>query len=164
MGTHNKCADWFTSPQPSPRTPASLIHTHIHQRNPAGLLVPMISRDSTIPLVSLYVHRDSSTIPLGSLCIHRDAPSHKTSMPSRISATGLPALRLRSSLPLSWQRYSEITTLTSFEGQIILVDCRCRCVNLCVHWNVNVVHFLSPLLGVRRLFAHSRLVSNVSRA
>ena len=35
-----------------------------------------ISRDSTILLVSLCVHRDAPTIPLGSLCIHWDAPSH----------------------------------------------------------------------------------------
>jgi len=36
-----------------------------------------ISRDITIPLVYLCVHRDTPAIPLGSLCIHRNAPSHK---------------------------------------------------------------------------------------
>ena len=57
------------------RSPAGLRWCMCVFVNPAGLLV--ISRDSTIPLVSLCVHRDAPTIPVGSLCIHRDAPSHK---------------------------------------------------------------------------------------
>ena len=48
-----------------------------------------ISRDSTIPLVSLTIHRDAPTIPLCSLCIHRElsAPSNWTpiKMPSSTS-------------------------------------------------------------------------------
>ena len=33
---------YCTSPQPSSRTPASLIRTHVYQRNPAGLLVHLM--------------------------------------------------------------------------------------------------------------------------
>jgi len=87
---HHKCAVWCTSPQLSLWTPASLTHTHIHQHNLAGRVDSwFISRDSTIPLVSLCVHSDVPTIPLVSLCVHRDARSHKTPMPSRLSATQL---------------------------------------------------------------------------
>ena len=64
-----------TSLQPSP--PTSLIHTHIHQRNPAGLLVHL-QRQYNPPLVSLCVRRDAPTIQMSPLCIHMDAPSHKT--------------------------------------------------------------------------------------
>jgi len=55
-------------------------HTHTHTNRDA---IPLdswsISRDNTILLVSLCVHRDASTIPLASLqqCNHKDALSHK---------------------------------------------------------------------------------------
>jgi len=48
------------------------LQTHKHTpHNLAGLLAGFISRDSTIQLVSLCVHRDIPTTPLGSLCVHR---------------------------------------------------------------------------------------------
>ena len=62
------------SPGASPRT--SPIHTQTYT-NAMTLDSWSISRDNTIPLVSLCVHRDEPTIPRGALCIHGDATSHK---------------------------------------------------------------------------------------
>jgi len=61
---------------PAPKSSFTpLTHTHVHQLNPAGLLVHLQRQYN--PLVSLCVHRDALTIPLGSLCVHRNTPSDK---------------------------------------------------------------------------------------
>jgi len=65
---------------------ACIPYTHTHS-NAILLDSWFIPRDSTIPLVSLYNHRDAPTIPLRSLWIHRDAPLHQT-VPS-VSVTPL---------------------------------------------------------------------------
>ena len=61
------------------RSQVRLHPSYTHTYTNATLLDSWsISRDITIPLVFLCVHRDAPIIPLGSLCIHRDAPSQKT--------------------------------------------------------------------------------------
>jgi len=62
------------NPQPSPST--SLIHTHINQRNPAGLLVHLQRQYNA---TGRPVRSQGCTCnPTRLLCIHRDTPSHKT--------------------------------------------------------------------------------------
>jgi len=80
------------NPQPSLPTPPSHTHTHTPTQfcwtpgpspkilkphwAPCAFIGP-VRVTSTIPLVSLCVHRDVHIIPLGSLCVCRDVPSHK---------------------------------------------------------------------------------------
>ena len=62
------------NPQPSPST--SLMHTHINQRNPAGLLVHLQRQYNA---TGRPVRSQGCTCnPTRLLCIHRDTPSHKT--------------------------------------------------------------------------------------
>ena len=97
----------------APWTPASLTHTHIHQHNLIPLDSWFISRDSTIPLVSLCVHTRRCTYNPAGLPVHSQGCT-LTQNPDAIVALCHTTPSLRSSLPLSWQRYSDITTLTSF--------------------------------------------------
>jgi len=67
--------------QPSGAVPCNCLRLHSSYKHKYPNAIPLdswsISRDNTIPLVSLCVHRDAPAIPLGSPCIHKDAPSHK---------------------------------------------------------------------------------------
>jgi len=125
---------------------ACIPHTHTFI-NTIRLDSWIISRDSTIPLVSLCVHRDAPAIPLGSLCVQRDAHSHKTTMPLRLCDTRLPAFAVHCCCRGSTTQKLQLSHHSEAAHQNILHDCRCRCVHLSirVHLYVNVVHFLSPV-------------------
>jgi len=72
---------WKNSPAGKP---AHIPHTHTHTHHTFPLDSWFISRDSTIQLVSLCVHRDVPTTPLGSLCVHRPCQGYTH------NPTGLP--------------------------------------------------------------------------
>jgi len=91
---HNKCADWCTSPQPSPWTPASLIHTRPHQRNPAGLLVHLQIQYNPTGLLEIIIDLPigfpiNNIISLWSPCVF--AGMHLQSYWAPCAFTGMPS-------------------------------------------------------------------------
>jgi len=63
--------------EPAPKAiDAYIPHTHTHTHHTIPLDSWFISRDSTIQLVSLCVHRDVPTTPLGTMCVRRPSQGY----------------------------------------------------------------------------------------